>query len=290
VISTASSTIANSSSPKDRKRPREEDDDIVEIVDTLTSGSATITSSSSSSESATTSLSSSFSIHPSWKKVLDTEASKAYFMKLTKFVQSRRDAGAKVYPPSPLVLNALLLTPLDQVKVVILGQDPYHGPGQAHGLSFSVPKKCPIPSSLDNIYKNLLKFNHILWRPSHGDLSYWSYQGVLLLNSALTVKKGEANSCQYMWSEFTDEFVKILSSKYSGIIFVLWGKHAHLKQLNGVIKNQSKHKFIVSSHPSGYSANTTYREFQSFIDTDHFGIVNKYLTEQNKIPIDWQIV
>lgn len=205
-----------------------------------------------------------------------------------------------IFPIYKNIFNFTKFICPSDVKVCIIGQDCYHGifldtrtntyHPQAMGLSFSVPKKCPIPSSLDNIYKNLLKFNHILWKPTHGDLSYWSYQGVLLLNSALTVKKSEANSCQSMWSEFTDEFVKILSTKYTGIIFVLWGKYAHLKQLNGIIKNQSEHKFIVSSHPSGYSANSPYREFQSFMETDHFGIINNYLLENNKLPIDWQII
>lgn len=188
----------------------------------------------------------------------------------------------------------------DDIKICIIGQDPYHGIfkdtekniyyPEAMGLSFSVPKKCPIPSSLKNIYANLLKFGHIIKKPSHGDLSYWAYQGVLLLNSALTVEKSNANSCQSIWTEFTNELVKIISGKYSGIIFLLWGKHAHLKQLDGIILNQSKHKFIVSSHPSGFSANSSYREFKSFMETDHFGLANKYLIEQNKIPIDWQIV
>ena len=158
------------------------------------------------------------------------------------------------------------------------------------GLSFSVPKKSHIPSSLQNIYKNLIKFGHIHTNPSHGDLSYWSYQGVLLINSALTVKKGNPNSCQGMWTEFTDELIKIISSKYPGIIFMLWGKHAHLKKTSGVIKNQDSHKFITSSHPSGFSANSAFREFKSFMETDHFGIANQYLREQNKSLIDWQII
>lgn len=188
----------------------------------------------------------------------------------------------------------------DDIKICIIGQDPYHGVfkdnqtnlyyPEAMGLSFSVPKKCHIPSSLQNIYANLLKFGHIIKKPSHGDLSYWAYQGILLLNSALTVEKSKANSCQSTWSDFTNELVKIISTKYSGIIFLLWGKHAHLKKLDGIIQNQSNHKFIISSHPSGFSANSPYREFNSFMDTDHFGLANKYLIEQNKNPIDWQII
>jgi uracil-DNA glycosylase len=188
----------------------------------------------------------------------------------------------------------------DEIKVCIIGQDPYHGVykdkqtqiyyPEAMGLSFSVPKKCPIPSSLQNIYKNLHSHHHIHTLPTHGDLTYWSYQGVLMLNSALTVEKSKPNSCQSMWSEFTDELIKIISTKYKGIVFLLWGKHAHCKKLNNVIKNQQSHYFVISSHPSGYSANSPYREFKSFIDTDHFGLANKYLLEENKTPIDWQIV
>ena len=188
----------------------------------------------------------------------------------------------------------------EDIKVCIIGQDPYHNVfkdketnyyyPEANGLSFSVPKKCHIPSSLQNIYKNLLKFKHILWQPSHGDLSYWSYQGVLLLNSSLTVEKGKPNSCQSLWYEFTNEIIKIISSKYSGIVFLLWGKHAYMKKFDDIIKNQQNHSFIISSHPSGYSANSSFREYESFMDTDHFGIANNYLIKQNKIPIDWNIL
>lgn len=188
----------------------------------------------------------------------------------------------------------------NDIKICIIGQDPYHGVfkdldtnlyyPEAIGLSFSVPKKCKIPSSLQNIYKNLHKFGHTIKNPTHGDLSYWAYQGILLLNSALCVEKSKPNSCQNMWYEFTNELLKNISTKYSGIIFLLWGKHAHLKKLDCIIKNQQNHKFIISSHPSGYSANSPYREYKSFMETDHFGIANQYLIEQNKYPIDWQII
>ena len=184
-------------------------------------------------------------------------------------------------------------------KVCIIGQDPYHGVykdldsgkyfPEATGLSFSVPKKCHIPSSLKNIYANLLKHNHIEFSPSHGDLTFWACQGILMLNSALVVEKSKPNSCASAWSEFTNDLVNLLSKKYSGIVFLLWGKHAHLKKLDNVIANQDMHKFIISSHPSGYSANSPYREFKSFMDTDHFGMTNKYLIEMEKTPINWQI-
>lgn len=205
-----------------------------------------------------------------------------------------------IFPDYSNIFNFTnFLIPSD-IKVCIIGQDPYHGIykdlstgtyyPEAMGLSFSVPKKSHIPSSLKNIYKNLLIHKHILFEPKHGNLSYWSYQGVLLLNSALTVEKSKPNSCQESWVEFTNELLKILSEKYLGIVFLLWGKYAYMKKIDGIIKNQSAHKFIISSHPSGYSANSPYREFSSFIETDHFGLTNKYLIEQGKKPIDWQII
>lgn len=208
--------------------------------------------------------------------------------------------NTNVFPIYTKIFNFTNLIIPDEIKVCIIGQDPYHGVykdkktniyyPEAMGLSFSVPKECHVPSSLQNIYKNLKIYNHIHTTPKHGDLTYWSYQGVLMINSSLTVEKSKPNSCQMIWSEFTDELLKIISSKYSGIIFLLWGKHAHYKKLNNVIKNQQSHYFIISSHPSGFSANNTYREFKSFMNTDHFGIANEYLLKQKKNIIDWQII
>lgn len=205
-----------------------------------------------------------------------------------------------VFPIYTKIFNFTNYLIPDDIKVCIIGQDCYHSIYQdpdttfyhpmAMGLSFSVPKKCNIPPSLKNIYANLLKFKNINWKPSHGNLEYWAYQGVLLINSALTVIKSEPNSNQTIWNEFTNELIKIISNKYSGIIFVLWGKYAHQKMVHKIIQKQDKHKFIVSSHPSGHSANSSYREFNSFMNTDHFGLINKYLIEQNKSQIDWQII
>ena len=210
------------------------------------------------------------------------------------------NSNKTIFPVYSNIFNFTNFLIPNDIKICIIGQDPYHGIfkdsesnlyyPEAMGLSFSVPKKCHIPSSLQNIYANLLKFNHIIKKPSHGDLSYWAYQGILLLNSALCVEKSKPNSCQGLWTEFTNELVRIISSKYSGIVFLLWGKHAHLKKLDGIIASQSNHKFIISSHPSGFSANTPYREFKSFMETDHFGLANKYLIEMGKKPIDWQIM
>lgn len=205
-----------------------------------------------------------------------------------------------VFPIYTKIFNFTNLTIPDEIKVVIIGQDPYHGVykdsntneyhPEAMGLSFSVPPQCHIPSSLQNIYKNLIAHKHIYMKPTHGDLTYWANQGVLMINSALTVEKSKPNSCQFMWNYFTDELINIISSKYKGIVFLLWGKHAHYKKLNNIIKNQDLHYFVISSHPSGYSANSPYREFKSFMNTDHFGLTNQYLMKQNKIPIDWQII
>lgn len=210
------------------------------------------------------------------------------------------EKNPNVFPIYSQIFNFTNFVLPDEIKVCIIGQDPYHGiykdkntntyHPEAMGLSFSVPKNCPIPSSLQNVYKNLKSHSHIHIIPTHGDLTYWAYQGVLMINSALTVEKSKPNSCQFMWSEFTDELIKIISEKNKGIVFLLWGKHAHCKKLNNVIKNQESHYFVISSHPSGYSANTPYREFKSFIDTDHFGLTNEYLVNQNKTPIDWQII
>lgn len=210
------------------------------------------------------------------------------------------EKNPNVFPIYSQIFNFTNYVLPEEIKVCIIGQDPYHqifkdtSTGTFHpeamGLSFSVPKKCPIPSSLQNIYKNLYSHSHIINIPSHGDLAYWAFQGVLMINSAFTVEKSKPNSCQFMWSEFSDELIKIISSKYTGIVFLLWGKHAHYKKLNNIIKNQSEHYFVISSHPSGYSANSPYREFNSFMDTDHFGLANKYLQIHNKTPIDWQIV
>lgn len=210
------------------------------------------------------------------------------------------EKNPNVFPIYKKIFNFTNFTMPEEIKVCIIGQDPYHGiykdiktnifHPEAMGLSFSVPIGSHIPSSLQNVYKNLKLNNHIYKNPTHGDLTYWAYQGVLMINSALTVEKSKPNSCQYMWTDFTDELIKIISSKYAGIVFLLWGKHAHYKKLNNIIKNQESHYFVISSHPSGYSANSPYREFKSFMDTDHFGLTNKYLIEQKKIPVDWQIV
>ncbi len=197
----------------------------------------------------------------------------------------------------------------EDVKVCIIGQDPYHGIyfdkntkknyPQAMGLSFSVPKECPIPPSLENIYNNLLKFGHIVKKPSHGNLEFWACQGVLLLNTSLTVIQSKPNSHQSIWFEFTDELIKVISHKFNNIIFVLWGSNAFDKMK--LINNKENHRFIVSSHPSPLSAYKPFKTYKSFVDTDHFGLINQYIEEFNSInktksnykkiePICWTIV
>ena len=238
-------------------------------------------------------------INKTWHEIFD-QIDKDIWEITEELYNEEIEKNKNIFPIYKNIFNFTNFLIPDDIKVCIIGQDPYHGVymdkstniyyPEAMGLSFSVPKKCHIPSSLDNVYKNLVKFNQVVQKPTHGDLSYWAYQGVLLLNTALTVEKAKPNSCQTMWYEFTNELIKLISSKYSGIIFLLWGKHAHMKKLDGIIKNQSTHKFIISSHPSGYSANSPYREFNSFMNTDHFSLTNEYLIEQNKQPIDWQII
>jgi uracil-DNA glycosylase len=175
------------------------------------------------------------------------------------------------------------------IKVCIIGQDSYHGvytdsngktKPQAQGLAFSVPKECPIPPSLDNIYKNLIKYNHINKMPTHGCLEFWAYQGVLLLNTSLSVEQSKPNSHQKVWFEFTDELIRIISEKCTGIVFVLWGSNAYDKLK--LIKNKESHRFVVSSHPSPLSAHNKFKNYESFMNTDHFGQINQYLVELNK--------
>ncbi len=189
-----------------------------------------------------------------------------------------------------------------EVKVCIIGQDSYHGVyigndgikyPQAQGLAFSVPKECPIPPSLDNIYKNLLKYGHINKMPTHGCLDFWAYQGVLLLNTSLSVEQAKPNSHQKVWFEFTDELIQIISSKCKNIIFVLWGSNAYDKLK--IIKNKESHKFVISSHPSPLSANNKFKNYESFMNTNHFGSINNYLEELNtnqdkNNKICWEII
>ncbi|MFS8082474.1 MAG: uracil-DNA glycosylase [Ginsengibacter sp.] len=219
-------------------------------------------------------------IESGWKNVLKDEFEKPYFGQLTSFLKLEKAAGKIIYPPGSLIFNAFTQTPFDNVKVVILGQDPYHNPGQAQGLSFSVPEKTPLPPSLINIFKELKTDIGIECSPS-GDLSKWAKQGVLLLNSSLTVRQNEPGShARAGWTIFTDEVIKKISDQRSGVVFLLWGKYAHEKQH---LIDETKHFVLKAAHPSPLSAN------KGFFGCKHFSKTNEILMGENKIPIDWKI-
>lgn len=199
---------------------------------------------------------------------------------LRSFLRSEKDQKKVIYPKSENIFNAFNLTPFDKVEVVILGQDPYHGPDQAHGLCFSVPKKIPIPPSLINIYKEI-KADLGFPIPSHGNLEHWATQGVLLLNSVLTVEKGLAASHQGRgWEQFTDHVISILNQQKNGLVFLLWGAYAQRK---GQYIDMQRHLVLKAPHPSPLSAH------QGFLGCRHFSKANEYLEKLHKKPIDWKL-
>ncbi|MBM3413693.1 MAG: uracil-DNA glycosylase [Bacteroidetes bacterium] len=219
-------------------------------------------------------------IEESWKTALQEEFNKPYFIQLVNHIKTEKELGKKIYPKGSLLFNAFNSTPLDKVKVVILGQDPYHGPGQAHGLSFSVQKGIPIPPSLQNIFKELQQDTGMPY-PNAGDLSSWAKQGVFLLNASLTVREGEPMShAKIGWANFTDAVIKTMSLLRSTIVFMLWGKFAQEKQ--GLI-DASKHLILKAPHPSPLSAH------QGFLGCGHFSSCNQYLVKQGVDPIDWHL-
>lgn len=217
-------------------------------------------------------------IEQSWKEVLANEFEKDYFTKLTQFVKEEYNSGTAIYPPARLIFNAFDHCPFEKVKVVILGQDPYHGAGQANGLCFSVNKGIPFPPSLLNIFKEI---ENDLGTPipQDGDLTRWSDQGVLLLNATLTVRAAQAGSHQRRgWEEFTDAAIRELASRRNGIVFILWGSYAQKK---GAFIDRSRHLVLSSPHPSPLSA------YQGFFGNHHFSTANRYLKEQGKSEIIW---
>lgn len=217
-------------------------------------------------------------IEPSWKEVLADEFQKEYFIKLTQFVKEEYNGGIPIYPPAKLIFNAFDHCPFDKVKVVILGQDPYHGIGQANGLCFSVNKGIPFPPSLLNIFKEI-QSDMGTTIPQDGDLTRWSDQGVLLLNATLTVRASQAGSHQRRgWEEFTDAAIRELASRRSGIVFILWGSYAQKK---GAFIDRSRHLVLSSPHPSPLSA------YQGFFGNHHFSTANRYLKEQGLSEIIW---
>lgn len=215
-------------------------------------------------------------LEPSWKSRLEAEFAQPYFVALTAFVKNEY-LTKTVYPPPKLVFNAFNSTPFDQVKVVIIGQDPYHGPGQAHGLCFSVQDGVRTPPSLQNIYKEL-QSDLGLPIPSHGNLQHWADQGVLLLNATLTVQANTAGSHQNKgWERFTDAAIKALSDQREGLVFLLWGAYAQKK---GAVIDSKKHLILSSAHPSPFSATM-------FFGNKHFSKTNAYLKERGQEPIAW---
>ncbi|RJG14192.1 uracil-DNA glycosylase [Pseudomonas cavernicola] len=215
-----------------------------------------------------------------WKNALREEFDKPYMRELSEFLRDETAAGKEIYPPRPLIFNALNLTPLDQVKVVIIGQDPYHGPGQAHGLCFSVQPGVAPPPSLLNIYKELKRDQNIEIA-QHGCLQSWAEQGVLLLNTSLTVERALAGShAGKGWQLFTDKVIEVVSTHQPRLVFLLWGAHAQKKES---LIDSTKHLILRSPHPSPLSAH------RGFIGNGHFGRTNKFLLQHGLEPIDWRL-
>lgn len=220
-------------------------------------------------------------LNPEWLKVLASEFNKPYMIALKSFLLSEKQKGLQVYPKGSAIFNAFNHTPFDKVKVVILGQDPYHGIGQAHGLSFSVQKGVVTPPSLKNIYKELVLEFPDYKTPAHGNLTAWADQGVLLLNATLTVRAHEAGSHQNQgWEKFTDQVITSLSEKREGLVFLLWGKYAQQKE--GLI-DPNKHHVLKAAHPSPFSA------YNGFFGCNHFLKTNQILLSSGLAPINWQI-
>lgn len=214
-----------------------------------------------------------------WDEVLGSEFEKEYYKRLMKFLEEERQDNT-IYPPEEDVFNALKFSPYNNTKVVILGQDPYHEPGQAHGLCFSVNKGVKIPPSLVNIYKEMQNDMGII-QPNHGYLADWAYQGVLLLNTVLTVRRGEANSHKGKgWEKFTDRIVELLNQREKPMVFILWGANAKSKQ--ALITNKD-HMILSGAHPSPLSA------YNGFFGGGYFSKANRFLELTGQEPIDWQL-
>lgn len=219
-------------------------------------------------------------LEKSWKEALSAEFAQPYMQQLSDFLRQEKQQGKVIFPPGSLIFNALNLTPLPEVKVVILGQDPYHGPGQAHGLSFSVPEGIKVPPSLVNIYKELKRDLNIPIA-EHGNLQSWAEQGVLLLNTTLTVQQGQAGAhAKAGWQRFTDRIIQCVSEQQEHVVFMLWGAHARSK---AELIDATKHLILTSAHPSPLSA------YRGFLGCGHFSECNKYLQRTGLAPIAWQL-
>lgn len=216
-------------------------------------------------------------INNEWKEVLSNEFSKEYFKNLANFLHKEKSEGKTIYPPGKEIFNAFDLTPFSNVKVVILGQDPYHGPNQAHGLSFSVPQGVTAPPSLKNIYKEIESDLNIKLS-KNGNLEEWAKQGVFLLNAVLTVRASEPTSHSKIgWNSFTDEVIKVLSEQKEGLVFMLWGNFAKSKSS---LIDKSKHLVLEGAHPSPLARG-------AFFGCKHFSKCNEYLSSLGKEPIEW---
>ena len=219
-------------------------------------------------------------LHSQWREVIGGEFEKDYMQSLREFLLQRKQQGAVIYPPTNQWFSALNTTPFEDVRVVVLGQDPYHGVGQAHGLCFSVTPGIKVPPSLANIYKEI-KSDLGIDQPNHGCLISWAQQGVLLLNATLTVEDGCAGAHQGKgWEQFTDEIIKTLNEKREGVVFMLWGSYAQKKS---IMIDSSRHLILKSVHPSPLSA------YRGFFGCGHFSAANHYLQERGEKPIDWQL-
>lgn len=220
-------------------------------------------------------------LEPGWLEVLEPEFEKPYMKDLKSFLLKEKEGGQTIFPKNSDIFNAFNYTPFDKVEVVILGQDPYHGPGQAHGLSFSVKKGVTTPPSLKNIYKELETDIEGFTTPNHGQLTQWAEEGVLLLNATLTVRAHQAGSHQGKgWEAFTDQAIAQLSARKSGLVFLLWGKFAQNKS---ILIDESKHTVIKSAHPSPFSA------YNGFFGSKPFSRTNAALAAGGKKLINWQI-
>ena len=218
-------------------------------------------------------------IDNTWKEALASEFDKPYFEQLVRFLHTEKAAGKTIYPPGSLIFNAFNLTPLPDVKVVIIGQDPYHGPGQAMGLSFSVPDGIPAPPSLKNIF-NEIETDLGVRMSGHTNLEPWARQGVMLLNSVLTVEAGQPTSHSRIgWTEFTDAVIQTLSARREGLVFLLWGRFAQEKS---ALIDTTKHHVLMAAHPSPLARG-------AFFGCRHFSKTNQILVSQGQEPIQWQL-
>ena len=219
-------------------------------------------------------------VSPSWDPVIGDEFAKPYMAQLREYLKQRKQARVRIYPPGSQIFNALVTTPFEKVKVVILGQDPYHGPGQAHGLCFSVAPGVPAPPSLVNMFKEI-EDDLGIPAPRHGCLTHWAEQGVLLLNAVLTVEQGQAGAHQGRgWEEFTDAVIQSVNDRREGVVFLLWGSKAQQK---GRLIDRSRHCVLEAPHPSPLSAH------RGFLGCRHFSRANDYLAGRGQVPIDWSL-